>query len=90
MLSTGTTEKHTTNDDAITLLEVGVPDLFHQLFLINESAVPGFFSIDNGTTWCRFPDGAKAVTVDVDVNGNVLFKRVAGGTNVTGLYAWLV
>lgn len=90
MLTTGTTPLATTNDNPITLLSVDSIDRYRQLFLINESAVPGFFSINAGKSWCRYPDGAKAVTIDVDINRDVLFKRVAGGANVTGIYAWLV
>ncbi len=87
MISSGETAKATTSDAAVVLLPAN-GGLHHQLTIVNESGIAGFFSVDGGTVWCRWPTGAKARTISVTLNNQtVYFKRVAGSTDVTGLFA---
>lgn len=51
----------------------------------NESGIAGSFSIDGGATWQRWPASAKSLTVRGFITQAIMFKRVAGGPDVTGL-----
>jgi hypothetical protein len=90
MISSGTTASFTSDDTAITLLAASAYS-YTQLVILNESGIAGFFSIDGGTTWARWADGAKALTIPLTERSQAIkFKRVASGANVTGLWAFAV
>jgi hypothetical protein len=86
--TSGETAKATVNNDPITLIDAIPGRVFRQITIINESGVAGSYSLDGGTEWCRWPTGAKSLTLDAAVyNEAVMFKRVADGSDVTGLWA---
>lgn len=95
MYTSGETAKSTSSDTAITLLSWnGEPP--KELFIINESAVPGWFSFD-GTTWAYLPQspgtgllGGVRIPGNLQTRVTVYVKRRAGGSNVTGLYAFAI
>jgi hypothetical protein len=91
MKTSGATAKATTADTAVELISAtttGRP--FTWLSIINEGSVAGFFSIDGGTTWARLPAGPSAVSIPVGVKSlAVQIKRVAGGTNLSGVWGFL-
>jgi hypothetical protein len=58
-----------------------------RLFIINEGANPGFYSVNSGP-WCRLP-AASSVTIDQPIPGPTLrVKRVSGGGDLASVFAW--
>lgn len=88
-MDSGTTALATSSDTAITLIAntTGVP--VREITIVNEGAVAGFVSWDGGTTWRRMPAGPSSRTFNFHhpVAAVVMAKRVAGGTDMTGLWA---
>ncbi len=92
MLTSGLTAISTSSDTAVDLIVDTVSNntVGRSAFIINEGSVAGFFSLD-GVNWARLPAGPSAV-------GPLLFnyagtvhiqaKRVASGSNLTGLWAF--
>lgn len=91
MISSGTTALATSGDTAVELLPATGAGFYSKLVIINESGTAGFFSLDGGLTWARWPTSFKTLELDTPVrNQSIKFKRVASGTDVTGLYAFAV
>lgn len=91
-LTSGTTAKSTASDAAITLVTVPSDQKPTRLTITNEGDAPGFFAVDGGladASWERIEARLKMVDLQRSITGNVVFKRVAGGSNCTGLYAAL-
>jgi len=84
--SSGTTAIATSGDTAVDAIADGLV-MERQLVLINEGSVAGFWSIDGGTTWSRLPANC---AMKLDRNGapftGVKVKRVAGGSDLSGVY----
>lgn len=90
MITSGETALATTSDTAITLiLNTDFQDKYNALTIINESAVAGFFSCDGGMTWARLEPSAATTLDRIYLNQSILVKRVAGGSNVTGLFGFM-
>src|SRR6476620_8098944 len=95
MKTNGVTGVSTPFDSAATLLAMGAGTLSAQqanrLVITNTSANAGYFSLDGGSTWGYIPAaiGGKPVPIEVleKFNRDVLMKRVAGGTNLSGVFA---
>jgi hypothetical protein len=67
----------------------------HELRIVNEGTVAGFFSIDGGTTWSRMsgtPTGQASNTITVQFAGrqviSLYVKRIASGTDIGSIYAY--
>ena len=90
--SSGTTAIETTSDAEVTILPDGVFPIGRlaviRLAIINEGAAAGFYRIGDGP-WCRLP-ATSALTLEAAhiFSQAVQIKRVAGGANLTGVYAW--
>lgn len=91
-VSSGTTAKATTSDAAVEVLPA-VEKVMRHLRIVNVGTVAGFYSRDGGTTWNYLPAGtASGPTAIMDrnvciYNQAVQVKRVAGGSNLSGVYA---
>jgi len=81
----------TTTDAAVTaIIADAVNNIYHVKFA-NEGAVAGWYSIDGGTTWGRLPSESMFILDGVLVaNEAIQVKRIAGGSNLSGVYveAW--
>jgi hypothetical protein len=88
LASSGTTGIATVADAAVEVLPFVADQLLNNLVIINESAVVGFFSVDGGTIWCRLPANCVLTVSGCPITGAVQLKRVAGGSNVTAVFAW--
>ena len=87
-LSSGETAKATTDDNPITLIDATDQETIGHLTIINEGGVAGFFSVDGGETWLRLPaNGARSLDGLQVFNQAIQAKRVAGGSNLSGVYA---
>ena len=86
--SSGTTPLATSGDAAVEVLAANANAVYHHVRIINEGTAAGFYSIDGGTTWNRLP--AQSVVEDNGVkvvNQAVEIKRVAGGSDLSSVYA---
>ena len=87
--SSGMAALATTSDAPLTAIAASEMAVYHHVRIVNEGSVAGFYSLDGGTTWCRLPAGPCAVKDDgvKIVNQAIQIKRVAGGSNLSGVYA---
>jgi hypothetical protein len=89
--TSGLTAVATVSDTAVTAL-TDAGGQVTQVTIINEGAVAGFFQVngDGGEgDWCRLPAGPSAVTNsyrNVMTSVSVKIKRIAGGSNLSGVY----
>jgi hypothetical protein len=88
--TTDTGGRATTSDSNITLFTVPAATTYYHLYVLNGSGVAGWVSWDSGVTWVPWltnqqtlPGGSIRVTLSAGTQ--VMFKRLASGTNVTGL-----
>jgi hypothetical protein len=95
--TSGLTAKATSGDAAVTVIANEGNLLVSEAVVVNESAVPGFFSVDGGANWMRLPAGTATVPfvtrVDLrhqPISAVVMVKRIASGSDVTGVFAWCV
>ena len=78
----------TTSDTAVTVIS-SIDRDEADLHILNTSSVAGFFSIDGGTTWGYLPAGPCDIKLSgVPSSASVKVKRIASGSNLTGIYAW--
>ena len=89
MISSGTTAKATTDDTSVVLLaKADMPRKANlTIRIVNEGAVAGFYSVDGGAAWARLPASSIVEDQSQEVNGSLLMKRVASGSNLSGVYA---
>ena len=86
--TSGVSAKATVADAAVEVLAADDTMVFRHIRIVNEGGAPGFYSIDGGTTWERLPAGGVLTDDDVLIrNKAVQVKRVAGGANLSGVYA---
>ncbi len=90
-VSSGTTAKATTSDTVVTLIAASGdahPAMYENLDVINEGAAPGFVSVDGGSNWMRLPANGtlEKRRIKIDRRIAVTIKRIAGGTNLSGVY----
>lgn len=86
--SSGETPKATIDNTAIELLPADSTQRYRHVRITNGGALPGFYSLDGGTTFHRL-EGSIIITddeVSVD-NQAVQAKREFDGPNITGLFA---
>ena len=68
----------TTSDAVVDVIAADATNVFHHIKIVNDSAVDGFFSI-NESTWFRLPDACAMVLDGVKItNKKVQIKRIAG------------
>ncbi len=90
--TSGTTAISTSSDAEVTALALEPGGDVTQVTIINEGSVAGFFQVNaDGATgeWCRLPAGPSAVTntYNEPLSGiSIKVKRVAGGSNLSGIY----
>jgi hypothetical protein len=85
--SSGTSPIATATNSAVTALAADAVNTYYHVRICNESAAPGFYSIDGGTTWSRLPASSVIKNDGVAiVNTAIQVKRVADGTNLSGVY----
>ena len=85
--TSGLTPVATTTDAVETAIAADGSNDFHQVVLANEGTVAGFYSIDGGTTWHRLPSEHVTKVSGVLVsNVAIQIKRIAGGSNLSGVY----
>jgi hypothetical protein len=89
--TSGLTAVATVSDTEVTALTVSGGRI-NQVTIINEGSVAGFFQVngdgDSGE-WCRLPAGPSAVTNTYKETISSLVvkvKRVASGSNLSGVY----
>lgn len=88
--SSGTTAKATTDDNPVELVPANASHTYYHCRIFNSGTVPGFFSLDGGTTWHYLPAACSLRHDSVKVaNQAVQIKRIVGGSNVTGVFASL-
>lgn len=92
MRTSGTTAIATAGVAAVTLIAAVSGDSFNRIVVVNESAVAGLVSIDNGVTWARLPQAATGnyagyLEIWEQTSSNILLKRPAG-VDVTGVWAF--
>ena len=87
MITSGETEKVTTSDAAVIALNAG-PQIVRKIQIINEGDAPGFFQFD-GINWGRLPaKSSVSLEPTASLTYGVKVKRVAGGANLSGIYAY--
>jgi hypothetical protein len=86
--SSGETAISTSSDAEVTVLTL-TQGGYTEVVITNEGTVAGFVSIDNGSTWMRLPAGPSSRTFSVRgmLRMVVKVKRVASGSNLTGIWA---
>ena len=90
--TSGLTAIATTTDAAVTVIANEGNAIVHEATIVNESAVVGFFSVDGGANWMRLPASSTTI-IDLrhqPMTAVVQIKRVANGTDVTGVFAWCI
>ena len=100
MYTSGTTAVTTSSDTAVSVTLTGVDSApgisggIKHVRIVNEGAAAGFFSTDGGTNWARLPAQFVAEHEFANpfppANLNLKVKRIASGTNLSGVYvtAW--
>lgn len=91
MITTGTTAKATASDTAVELFSAANAAHigFHHLRILNTGSVAGFYTVDGGTNWGYLPANASVTDEYTHITGAVQMKRIAGGSNLSGVYASL-
>lgn len=89
MVNSGLTAKVTSDDTAVVLL-TWTNGREMNCTIINDGPVAGFFSDDAGTNWGRLPAGSSVTFRVLNGNASIQVKRIAGGSDLAGLYAWAV
>lgn len=89
MICSGTTLLTTASDAAVAVPNI-LPGNYQQISVINTGAAPGFFAADGGandSSWVYVPaSGSVTITGNLLVTaGGIKIKRIAGGTNMTGV-----
>ncbi len=85
--SSGTSPIATTTNSAVQALAADAVNTYYHIRICNESAAPGFYSVDGGTTWSRLPASSVIRNDGVAiVNKAIQVKRVADGTNLSAIY----
>jgi hypothetical protein len=87
MYTSGLTAKATSSDTAVTAVTIPAGGCYNIVTFVNEGAVAGFYSIDNGGTWARLPASVTSQFAVGRSSSSVLIKRVPGGTDLLGIYA---
>ena len=96
MPSNGITPVGTHGDAPATALAADPTSVWHNLIITNTGASAGFFSIDGGATWHYLPAQVNSVPGGVFLNNQTIvhqsiqIKRVAGGTDLSGVYVSLL
>ena len=86
--TSGVTAKATTDDTAVEVIAATAEKIFRHARIINEGTVAGFWSIDGGTTWERLPASTALTDDGVFIkNKAIQVKRIAGGSDLSGIYA---
>jgi hypothetical protein len=86
-ISSGVTAGTTTDDTAVEIIAADSTRDFRFFRIINDGSVAGFYSIDSGTTWDYLP--ANCIIEDSEVliqNKSIQVKRIAGGSDLSGVY----
>lgn len=80
----------TSGDGSVSCLAIPAGNSGQQDFAIfNNGPAPGFFSLNNGSTWIYLPANYGGPPGNNPITGaNILIKRIAGGVNLTGV--WMV
>lgn len=89
-VTSGETAKATTDDTAVEVIAAQSKGSqpYRHCRIVNEGAVAGFYSIDGGTTWERLPASSYLTDDGVYIMNKALqIKRVAGGSDLSGVYA---
>ena len=87
-LSSGVTGIDTDGNAAIELIGASLLAHCTHFRIVNTSAVAGFYSTDGGTVWNYLPASMAITDDDLDINNVACqLKRVADGSNVTGVFA---
>jgi hypothetical protein len=89
--SSGITAVSTSGDTAVDVISSSTGN-FERAVVHNTGAAAGFFSVDGGTIWHHIPAAASmSVTLPAGQSGNptIKVKRIASGTNMSGVYASL-
>ena len=98
MVSNGVTAQSTTSDTAITVIAAAAMTTppYHNVGIIVTGTVTGFFSIDGGHSWTYLPASVNSVpgtvyltSLNLDGSQAIMVKRIASGSNVTGIYAFV-
>lgn len=92
--TSGDTPLATSGDAAINVLTVGGDGQQLRFFCLTHTTanVPFELSFDGGTTWLPCNSGATGASVNlkdqVIQKSPVKLRRIPGGTDITGIYAW--
>lgn len=90
MISSGLTAGATADDTPVRVKNFGA-NARKRVVIVNTGDVFGFFSLvgnsANEADWGALPSGS--VSIPGGANTDVWIRRVAGGSNVTGVYAWV-
>lgn len=91
LVSSGETSISTSTDAAVTVLAANSQSFLNQVVLVNEGIAGGFFSLDNFTTpGARIPPGPSSIVINIrELPQGLKVKRTTGGTNLSGIYAWI-
>ncbi len=85
-VSSGITAKITKTDEPIEVI-AAQPGGIVAVTIYNEGIASGFFSIDAGSTWHRLSGGNSISKDNINTKLAIQVKRIAGGTNLSGIYA---
>lgn len=94
MRSSGTTAISTSSDAAVDVLTADSRYHDREVTVTNTGTAAGFVSINGGTTWFYLPPGITGApvrrTFDLrhrPFSAHVQVKRIASGSNLSGIYA---
>ncbi len=88
-VTSGLTAIATTSNTAVEVIAAKGPGSqpYRHCRIVNGGAVAGFYSIDGGTTWERLPASTALTDDGVHImNKAVQIKRVAGGSDLAGVF----
>lgn len=88
MITTGDTAIEATTDAPVVAISMPSNGYFRnmkELYIVNDGAGDGFVSID-GVTWIRIPAQSSRQFRGLRCTDDIRIKRVAGGTDMTGVY----
>lgn len=84
--TSGVTPIATNGDAAVDAISAAEANGANNVRVVNEQAVAGFFSCNNGSSWHRISASSSVILNNIRVSGAVKVKRVASGTDLTSIY----
>lgn len=92
MIPSGSTGTVTVGNAAVIVIALtGIVSGLKNIHVTNEGTAPGFLSVNGGVDWIRIAGGTATqpfllTLYGIQFSGSVQIKRVAGGTDMSGIW----